>query len=109
MIAADHSQCQKKHDKLLPYNSWLAGWLDGLFTQDTEYSKVKVMIPFSCLPACPACLHASIYKEEEELIIRLIIVHTTRIIMHQHLKMMLGFLTVVVVVPEDLSYSRHQL
>ena len=30
-------------------------------------------------------MHASIYKEEE-LIIRLIIVHTTRIIMHQHLK-----------------------
>jgi hypothetical protein len=60
MIAADHSQCQKKHDKLLPYNSWLAGWLDGLFTQDTEYSKVKVMIPFflpACLPCLPACKH----------------------------------------------------
>ena len=61
MIAADHSQCHIQHDKLHLYNSWLAGWMDGLFTQDTEYSKVKVMISF-CLPAClPSCMHACKY------------------------------------------------
>ena len=61
------------------------GWLVHTRHRIFQSQGDDLLFP-ACLPACPpACMHASIYKEEE-LIIRLIIVHTTRIIMHQHLK-----------------------
>lgn len=106
MIAADHSQCQIQNDKLL-LTYVTSGWLDGWLVHTTHRISESQGDDALFLPAClPACVHASIYKEEE-LIIRLINVHTTRIIMHQHLKMILGILTVVVVVPADLTYSLH--